>query len=239
MRALSFVGICGLVASLGTSVYATPTPPLKRQANYVNQAGVIASTDAPDTFTQIVGAVTVPDVTIPSGGDPSQLYYAQTYIGLFDANFQYYLAAGFLCFAGSQTGCKVSYEYLPVVEPAGLTGFPISPGDELLFALTVVDNKTVTITFDNFSTDQSVGQPLFNPNVQSAPFTQAGWFFDTYSANDELFIDFGTILWQGSAAITANGDTVGPSEAQTSIPQQGFGQVTVTTSETTISFTDN
>jgi len=164
------------------------------------------ATDSP--FTSIGGILTVPLMTVPPGGDPTEFYSALPFISMSDVNAENAVSFGVYCSAGSETVCYVLYQYEPGYAPAFLsTSFSVSPGDELICSITVVSNTTVTFNAINTVTDAELSQTFTSPSAVP-PYLSAEWGVEAYDG--PTYIDFGEAEWSATAATRANGMMLTP-----------------------------
>ncbi|KZT59689.1 hypothetical protein CALCODRAFT_554135 [Calocera cornea HHB12733] len=216
------------------SAYAASTNLLRRDVEDAQAGASVVLNN--DNFTSIGGLLTVPDTSVPAGGDPSQLYYGQAVLVLSDIDQQYPIAAGIACYAGNENGCQLVYQYPPSVEATAVPSFPISADDVIILTVTVVDNTTVTINFFDYTTDQTVNERLVSPDAQPAPYVQAAWALQAQAPANGPYISFGSIEWETSTANTATGATVGPASGTTSA-DSALATVSVTDTSITITQT--
>ncbi|KZT59686.1 hypothetical protein CALCODRAFT_536221 [Calocera cornea HHB12733] len=202
--------LCSLVgAGIWLPVRATPIELVKRLEDFPIAAALLSAYDTTmDVFASFGGNLVVPQMAVPSGGDPLQAWSAQCSVGGANGCLGMYPHPGLPMNSATHTSLAALYEYAPDYESA-VFQLSISPGDLLIFTSTIVNNKTVSISCLDESSGDSASVTLTSSAVQPAPYTQIIWGIEQASAG---LVDFGVVDWTQTAVTTKSGVRLTPAD---------------------------
>ena len=184
-------------------------------------------------ITQATGTFTVPQPSVPSGGDSSTQYCGAAWVGIDGDTCQTGLiqTGVFWCVQGGSYSYEAWYEYIPEASIA-YDSVTVNAGDVITVTVTTDGNNGGTTTLENTSNGQSGSHTFSGQTDGTLCGTNAEWIVEDFEEGSSLvpFADFGTVTFTGSTAVV-NGNTVtaGGDNAQNIHLNQGGSDLTATT----------
>lgn len=194
-----------------------------------NWAGaVIVDTD----ITYAVGTFTVPQPSVPSGGDSGTEYCGAAWVGIDGDTCQSGLiqTGVFWCVQDGSYSYEAWYEWIPAASIA-YSDISVNAGDVITVSVTMTSSTSGTTNFENTSNGQSASHTFSGQTSGTLCGTNAEWIVEDFESGSSLvpFADFGTVTFTGASA-TVGGNTVTPGSdsAQNLYINQGSGTLTST-----------
>jgi Peptidase A4 family len=168
--------------------------------------------------TSAVGTFTLPNVSMPDGGDPSTSYCGSAWVGIDGVtnvcvNGALMQSGVSWCIQNGVTTYTPWYEYWPAEAQEKLLDFDVSVGDEIQVTIATKNTTSGTATLENLSTGGSISH-TWSDMSPALCFDTAEWVVEDFEVGDETvaFADFGTVTWTNVSALV-NGTTVEASTA--------------------------
>jgi hypothetical protein len=190
---------------------------------------VIVDTD----ITQVTGTFTVPQPSVPSGGNSGTQYCGAAWVGIDGDTCQSGLiqTGVFWCVQDGSYSYEAWYEYIPAASIA-YSGIDVSAGDVITVTVTRDGTNGGTTTFENTSNGQQGSHTFSGQTDGTLCGTNAEWIVEDFEEGFSLvpFANFGTVTFTGSTAIVGGSTvTAGGDNAQIIDLNQGSGDLTSTT----------
>ncbi|KAE8349841.1 peptidase A4 family-domain-containing protein [Aspergillus coremiiformis] len=212
----------------------------KTNAEYSNNwsGAVLQNPPSPAaTYTAVTGTFTVPEPTGTGFGSSS----ASAWVGIDGDTYSAAILQTGVDFTvtNGQASFDAWYEWYPEFS-YDFNGIDISAGDVIVSIVESDSPSTGTATIENRSTGQKVSTRVSAPDSSSHLGGQnAEWIVEDFEQNGSLvnLVDFGTVVFTGAEAKTANHQTVGLSGATVIDLLQGNQVVTDVTIDSDSSVT--
>jgi len=206
-----------------SSAHSATETPAGTHSYVENWAGAaISQTTA--TYNSVSAVITVPTLSIPSGGDDTTQYTGVTWVGIDgDTCNNVLLQTGIGWFLEGSTATYYAwYEWYP--DEPSITHysetFPLEAGDSVTLQVEASSTTSGTASVTNHRTGQTISQTF---SGQATPLCQfdADWIVENYYTESGSnitfmpFADFGSIDFESASAGTISGDSQGPGDANT------------------------
>lgn len=167
-------------------------------------------------LTKVVGVFTVPEVSIPRGGNANTQYGASAWVGIDGDSCQSGLLQTGVSFyvTGDNVEYQAWYEWFPDLSYP-YENIDISAGDEIRVTVVATSTSSGTTTLENLTTGVKRSH-TFTDDSNSLCFSTAEWIvedFDDAYNNQLPFADYGSVKFTDAYAYTAS-QTYGINDAE-------------------------